>query len=402
VLALGRRPGYLRRVVAAGSSECLSEEILGAWVVGRLRGAELAAVEAHVAGCPSCLHRVGEAAGKDRSASAERLGSFQRSEAEARAAWAEVEAWAGEERAGHAAAREPGPAPAVVPGARVGAGSPAVSELLEGRYELTELIAQGGMGEVYRGVDRQTGARVAIKRLKTEAQGPADGELLARFTREAETLRRLDHPNIVKMLAIVQHGDQHSIVMEYVGCGSLRRELLRQNALPQMEALLLTLEVAEALAQAHRSRVIHRDIKPENVLLADDGSVRLSDFGLARMGDRGFTAPGAVLGTVAYLSPEILWGHEVDERTDLWSLGVMLFEMLSGVRPFVASSPGATLTAILQQPVPSLWDVCPEAPPGLVQLVARLLEKDRERRIGSASEVSREIEAILERLVADE
>lgn len=390
MLALGRRPGYLRRVVAAGSSECLSEEILGAWVIGNLRGAQLAAVEAHVAGCLPCLHRVGEAAGKDRSGSLARLGSFQRSQAEAQAAWAEVEAWAGEERGGHTETRESGALEAMTP------------ELLEGRYELTELIAQGGMGEVYSGVDRQTGTRVAIKRLKTEAQGPADGELLARFTREAEILRRLDHPNIVKMLAIVQHRDQHSIVMEYVGCGSLRRELSRQSVLPQVEALLLTLEVAEALAQAHRSRVIHRDIKPENVLLADDGTVRLSDFGLARMGDRGFTAPGAVLGTVAYLSPEILWGHEVDERTDLWSLGVMLFEMLSGVRPFVASSPGATLTAILQQPVPSLGDLCPEAPPALVRLVGRLLEKDRELRIGSAWEVSREIEAILERLVANE
>jgi serine/threonine protein kinase len=109
-----------------------------------------------------------------------------------------------------------------------------------------------------------------------------------------------------------------------------------------------------------------------------------------------------VLGTVAYLSPEVLWGHEVDARTDLWSLGVMLFEMLSGVRPFVASSPGATLTAILQQPVPDLAAFCPSAAPELVKLASRLLQKDREQRISSAAEVSSAIEAILETLSAEE
>src|SRR6185436_21046028 len=105
------------------------------------------------------------------------------------------------------------------------------------------------------------------------------------------------------------------------------------------------------------------------------------DFGLARIGERSFTASGTVLGTVAYLSPEVLWGHEVDARTDIWSLGVMLFEMLSGVRPFVASSPGATLTAILQQPVPELAAFCPGAPPALIELTHRMLQKDREQRI---------------------
>jgi serine/threonine-protein kinase len=269
--------------------------------------------------------------------------------------------------------------------------------LLDGRYELLERIARGGMGEVFRGRDRQTGAEVAIKTVNS-GRGAADAELVARFRREAEILRRLDHPNIVQMLAIVEGEDQHSIVMEYVAGGSLRRELVRSTVLSQVEALLLTLEVAEALSQAHRLHVIHRDVKPENVLLALDGTVRLSDFGLARVGERSFTAPGTVLGTVAYLSPEVLLGHEVDARTDLWSLGVMLFEMLSGVRPFVASSPGATLTAILQQPVPDLAELCPGAPPALVELTSRLLQKDREQRISSAAEVAASIEAILEEL----
>ncbi len=255
------------------------------------------------------------------------------------------------------------------------------------------------MGEVYCGLDRLTGQRVAIKRLKA-GSGAGQAELLARFAREAEILRRLDHPNIVKMLAVMEGAEQHSIVMEYVAGGSLRRELRQRPVLPPVEALLLTLEIADALSGAHRLRVIHRDIKPENVLIALDGSVKLADFGLARIGDRSFTAPGTVLGTVAYLSPEVLGGQEVDARTDLWSLGIVLFEMLSGVRPFVAPTPGATLSAILEQPVPSLQSACPGAPAGLVALTARLLQKDRERRSASAEEVVREVEALLEELVS--
>jgi serine/threonine-protein kinase len=361
-------------VEPSASAECLSSEVLAAWVEGRLSGADIQRVEAHVAGCVECLRRVGVAARDDRALSLESTLPLLAGASRAVASWEAVQSVAG-----------------------------APLEVLAGRYELLERIAQGGMGEVYRGRDRQTGGEVAVKRLRS-GPGADDAELLARFAREAEILRRLDHPNIVQMLAIVPGtGDeQHSIVMEYVPGGSLRRELVRQTVLPQVEALLLTLEVADALAQAHRLDVIHRDVKPENVLLARDGTVRLSDFGLARMGERSFTAPGTVLGTVAYLSPEVLWGHEVDARTDLWSLGVMLFEMLSGVRPFVASSPGATLTAILQQPVPDLAAFCPSAGPELVALASRMLQKDREQRIASAAEVSSAIEAILETLSAED
>lgn len=339
---------------------------------GRLVAAELPRVEAHVSACTACLHRVGGAARQER---ASRPGSIDATGLEAEALFTQP----------------PLSAPAV-------GGFPA---LLAERYEVLALVAQGGMGEVYRGLDRQTGAIIAIKRLNA-APGPAHGELLARFAREAAILRRLDHPNIVKMLAVVEGEEEHSIIMEYVAGGSLRRELSRRAVLPLVEALLLTLEVADALSAAHRSSVIHRDIKPENVLIDADGTVKLADFGLARMGEASFTAPGTVLGTVAYLSPDVLEGKEVDERTDLWSLGVMLFEMLSGVRPFVASTPGATLSAILSEPVPSLAEHCPAAPAALVDLTARMLQKERERRVGSAEEVARAIEMILEGLVLRE
>jgi serine/threonine-protein kinase len=382
----------LDSVEPRASAECLSSEVLAAWVEGRLSGADIQRVEAHVAGCAECLRRVGVAARDDR---ARPLDSTLPHLALPHLALPHTE--------GGAAATSNWEAMQSLAGAPRAAAPAGPLEVLAGRYELLERIAQGGMGEVYRGRDRQTGVEVAVKRLRS-GPGADDAELLARFSREAEILRRLDHPNIVQMLAIVPGGgdEQHSIVMEFVPGGSVRRELVRQTVLPQVEALLLTLEVADALAQAHRLDVIHRDVKPENVLLASDGTVRLSDFGLARMGERSFTAPGTVLGTVAYLSPEVLWGHEVDARTDLWSLGVMLFEMLSGVRPFVASSPGATLTAILQQPVPDLAAFCPSASPELVKLASRMLQKDREQRISSAAEVSSAIEAILETLSAEE
>jgi serine/threonine-protein kinase len=352
------------------ASECLSEDLLAAWLGGRLGAAALPGVEAHVAGCSACLRRIGEQGTSRRAPSAST-------------------------DLGGPALRPPG----VGSDALAPAAAPQELEADAERFELLELVAEGGMGEVYCGLDHHTGQRVAIKRLKA-GTGAGQAELLARFTREAEILRRLDHPNIVKMLAVMEGAEQHSIVMEYVAGGSLRRELRQRPVLPPVEALLLTLEIADALSGAHRLRVIHRDIKPENVLIALDGSVKLADFGLARIGDRSFTAPGTVLGTVAYLSPEVLGGQEVDARTDLWSLGIVLFEMSSGVRPFVAPTPGATLSAILEQPVPSLHSVCPSAPARLVALTSRLLQKDRERRSASAEEVVREVEAILEELVS--
>jgi serine/threonine protein kinase len=376
-------------VVLLASAACLSEDVLDAWLSGRLQPADLLGVEAHAASCSACLRRIGarrgETARPGPALELEAPTPGAASEAETLGAWAELEAWSIGRRSASQYSPKPA-APQLVP------------ELLAGRYELKALLGQGGMGEVYGGLDRKTGRRVAIKRLKA-GPGAAHAEVLARFAREAEILRRLDHPNIVKMLDLVEGAEQHSIVMDYVAGGSLRRELARQPVLPPVEALLLTLEVAEALASAHGSQVIHRDVKPENVLIGDDGAVLLADFGLARLGERGFTAPGTVLGTVAYLSPETLWGLEVDERTDLWSLGVMLFEMLSGVRPFVASTPGATLTAILQQPVPSLADVCPGTSEQVVALSSRLLQKKREQRMASAAEVVSEIESILEALM---
>jgi predicted Ser/Thr protein kinase len=338
--------------------ECLDVEAIAALVDGALEGAELARVEAHLARCEDCVTVVAEAANialaiKPDDAVGE---AKPRGEPRSEAAIASVR-----------------------------------------RFEMGELIGQGGMGVVYLGLDTQTGKRVAIKRLRREvaAQSP---EVLARFTREAEILRRLDHPNIVKLLAIEHAAGQHDIVMEYVDGGSLRDLLRAQPRLSMERALPMVLEVADALSRAHHLQIVHRDIKPENVLLASDGTARLADFGLARMNDQALTTMGAVLGTVAYLSPEALWGRALDSRADVWGLGVTLFEMLAGCRPFQGDNHAAIVTASLHQSAPGLDAFRPDAPAQLVTLLHRMLEKERDQRISSARQIGAEIETILKGL----
>jgi len=266
--------------------------------------------------------------------------------------------------------------------------------ILADRFEIDDFIAQGGMGAVYRGRDLQTGQPVAIKLLKASvvAENP---DIMARFEREGEVLRRLDHPNIVKMLAAVSAGDAHYIVMEYVGGGSLRDLLRAPDKLPIPRVARIALELADALSRAHHLKIIHRDIKPDNVLLAEDGTPRLTDFGVAHADSVNLTSPNVVVGTMAYLSPEALSGLTLDERTDIWAFGVMLFEMLTGHRPFEGDHPAAIATAILHKPLPNLETIRPDAPIALVNLIAGMLEKDRDRRIPSVRQVGAELEAIL-------
>src|SRR5579859_5707482 len=206
------------------------------------------------------------------------------------------------------------------------------NQVIADRFELGEVIAQGGMGAVYHGVDRKTGQPVAIKRLNRELL-ETDGPLLARFAREGEALRRLDHRNIVKLLATAEQDGEHYLVLEYVGGGSLADRLLHEPRLPIGQTLAIALELADALAQAHHLKIIHRDLKPSNVLLAEDGTPRLTDFGVAHMAQGGSTTAGAVVGTLSYLPSEASNGETPDTRADVWAFGVLLFEMLVGCRP---------------------------------------------------------------------
>lgn len=331
---------------AEAESGCLSENVIAAFVAGALDPRELERVDQHLDGCEDCL----------RLATA-----------------------------------------SVVPGAPgLGAapnGSSLAGAVSANRFERHALIAQGGMGAVYHGRDRETGLPVAVKCLRPGSALARPG-LLARFLREAEVLRRVDHPNIVRMIASVADGDAHQIVMEYVGGGSLRQVLRAQGRLPVPRVIALVLELADALARAHHLGVIHRDIKPENVLLTESGTPKLADFGLAMILDHELSTSSSMLGTIAYLSPEALSGQPVDGRADLWALGVMTYEMLTGQRPFDGPTPAALAAAVLHQEVPELRAACPDAPLDLVDLVYGLLERNVDDRIGSARLVGARLEAL--------
>ncbi|MBN1681029.1 MAG: tetratricopeptide repeat protein [Anaerolineae bacterium] len=269
------------------------------------------------------------------------------------------------------------------------------SQVIAGRFEILSSIGQGGMGDVFKGLDRQTGEPVAIKLLKPDivAEMPS---LIERFEREGEVLRQLDHPNIVKVLATVEENDLHYIVLEYVEGGSLRDLLDQQPLLPVAHVMQIALDLADALTRAHRLAIIHRDIKPANVLLAEDGTPRLTDFGVARVGGRTrMTETGSLIGTYAYLSPEACMSNDLDQRTDIWSFGIMLYEMLAGQRPFESDQPTAILLKIINEPVPELTEFRPDVPPALVDLIYRMLEKDRNQRVPSVRQVGAELEAIL-------
>jgi serine/threonine protein kinase len=219
------------------------------------------------------------------------------------------------------------------------------TRVIGGRFEIGALIGEGGMGEVYHGLDIQTGQAVAIKTIRLALV--ASPGLVERFAREGEALRQLNHPNIVKVLATPEQAGQRYIVTEYVDGGSLRELLDAGPQLPVERTLEIALELADALTRAHHLGIIHRDVKPANVLLAEDGTPYLTDFGLARVGESNITETGAFVGTIAYLSPEACKGKVLDERTDIWAFGTMLFEMLAGQLPFEEDNLGAAIMAIL-------------------------------------------------------
>lgn len=273
------------------------------------------------------------------------------------------------------------------------------ARVIGNRYQITALLDRGGMGDVYQGVDQTTGQAVAIKALKPQIV-QEDPTLVERFRREANALAKLNHPNIVRVIDTITDGDLHYIVMEFVGGGSLDKLLKQTPQLPVERALQLALDLSDALTRTHRLNIIHRDLKPANVLLADDGTPKLTDFGVARIGDAPgtmLTQIGSILGTVAYLSPEVCEGALYTEKSDIWSFGVMLYQMLTGHLPFEEGSAIATIAAIMGDDVPDARDYRADLPVELVLLLDRMLAKNPEDRISSVRAVGAEIEAILRR-----
>ncbi|HUT21303.1 MAG TPA: protein kinase, partial [Anaerolineae bacterium] len=247
-------------------------------------------------------------------------------------------------------------------------------------YEVLELLGIGGAAEVYRALDVANRREVALKLLSERA----DPGMVLRFTREAKALSRLDHPRIVKTYEAGAADGQRYLALELVLGGSLK-ERLQRGPLEWREAVRLAVQVAEALDHAHTSGIVHRDLKPGNIMLDEQGAARLMDFGLAHVSDASaMTRTGTVMGTVYYLSPEQAVGKHVDARSDLYALGAVLFEMLTGQPPFTGPSAVSIIYKILNEQAPRLRDVAPALPPLLDALVDRLLQKDPVRRFGNA------------------
>jgi len=267
-----------------------------------------------------------------------------------------------------------------------------------GHYTITALLGSGGMGAVYRGTDTSLGRDVAIKVLPADVA--ADPERLERFRREARALAAINHPNIVTVYSVEQAGEVHFLTMELVEGDALDR-LIAGQAMPIDRALQVAQAVVEALMAAHDKGIIHRDLKPANVVLSRSGKTKVLDFGLAkvRAGSKDdartdmATELGVVLGTPAYMSPEQVSGLDVDQRTDIFSLGVLLYEMLTGVRPFAGRSSAELATSILRDAPAPLQSLRSSVPLDIVRVVARCLEKDAAARFVSMAEVQRALQS---------
>lgn len=269
-----------------------------------------------------------------------------------------------------------------------------IGSLIAGRFRLLAELGDGGMGTVYKAEDVQAGVSVAVKRLKLRSN---DREPLARFKREAEALRQLDHPNIVKMHHAFEDAGEHYLVMDYVAGGDLDTRLETDGAIDFRASLHMMMDLVDALTRAHRLGIVHRDIKPANVLIAADGTLRLSDFGIARVSRATrITDTDSIVGTMNYLPPEAFLEGAYDERGDIWGLGVLLYYMVSGVHPFPAESLAQTISQITTQPIPDLEAQVPNLPVALIDLIYRMLERDPQARIPSVRIIGAEIETILD------
>ena len=270
-------------------------------------------------------------------------------------------------------------------------------DVIAGRYELVELIGRGGMSSVWKADDRLLDRTVAIKVL--HEQFTTDEEYVERFRREARSVAQLSHPNIVTVIDRGEEEGRQYIVFEYVEGENLKQVLERRGPLPVRDALIFALQMARALGFAHERGLIHRDVKPQNVLLNDDGQAKMTDFGIARAVDvDGMTITGTVLGTSEYIAPEQARGQQVDAVTDVYSLGVVLYELLTGSVPFHGENFVAVALRHVNEPAPSVLELRPECPARVGLLIERAMAKRPEQRFRSMDELCQELQACLAEL----
>ena len=282
---------------------------------------------------------------------------------------------------------------------------PLTSGVHLGPYEIFSLLGTGGMGEVYRGRDPRLGRDVAIKVLPANASSDPGG--LQRFEQEARAAAALYHPNILAVYDVGVYDGVPYIVSELLE-GQTLRERVSSGPIPMRTALDYAVQIAHGLAAAHENGIVHRDLKPDNVFLTRDGRVKILDFGLANLIDQESTgvvssvlptsppgtSPGLVLGTTGYMSPEQVRGEHVDRRTDIFALGVVLYEMLTGRRAFLRETIRETMTAILRNDLPDIHSSNPQVSLPLEQLLRRCLDKDPTRRFEAMHDLAIALSAI--------
>jgi serine/threonine protein kinase len=273
---------------------------------------------------------------------------------------------------------------------------------LLGLYQVDSLVGKGGMGEVYRARDTRLNRDIALKVLPPPFS--SDPDRIARFTQEARTTALLNHPNIVAVYDVGSHEGIPFVVSEFLH-GETLREQMAAGPLPLDAAVRFGIEVARGLVAAHDVGVVHRDLKPENIFVTDDGRLKILDFGLAKSGDRTFAQPsresslstssGVILGTVGYMSPEQVAGVCADHRSDIFSLGVVMFEMVCGAAPFHRPTAVETLNAILKEDPVSLRRQRRKVPCELDLVVRHCLEKKPEARFQTARDLIFNLELVL-------
>jgi serine/threonine-protein kinase len=270
-----------------------------------------------------------------------------------------------------------------------------VGDVLADRYELEELVGTGGMSSVFRAHDRLLDRKVALKILHQQYSG--DDDYVERFRREARSVAALSHPNIVTVIDRGEYDGRQFIVFEYIEGENLKRLIERRGPAPVSTALELAMEIARGLSFAHQQGLVHRDVKPQNVLLNGDGHAKVTDFGIARSLDvqHGMTQTGTVLGTSDYIAPEQAQGQRVDEHTDVYSLGIVLYELLTGEVPFQGENFVAVAMRHINEPPPSVRDRRPDVSPRIDAAVQRAMAKNPEDRFQTMAEFCQELEACL-------
>ena len=270
-----------------------------------------------------------------------------------------------------------------------------IGTLLSGRYRLESKLGSGGMSTVYLAIDETLGRKVAIKVMHREISDQPDQ--LERFRREARAVAQLSHPNLVAVIDAGDDGGHPYIVFEYVPGETLKKRIAESNRLETDEATAYAIEIGRGLAAAHAAGLVHRDVKPQNVLIDADGRAKVTDFGIARsIEEHGLTATGRVLGTTDYVSPEQAMGKEVDPRTDVYSLGIVLYEMLTGEVPFTAETQVGVAMKHVNELMPDVQARRPETSTALAVTVDRSTAKQPQDRYADMNEFLADLEGALE------